>query len=196
MGSTFSSTTDDHHSTFYATSVSSSVKSDIPFEAESLRREAHQCKSEAEAASRQSQHEYHSGRKSEAKALSNQKKDLYSQMDEKNEQAAALIFQHFNQNLPEHFIDLHGLYVFEALKYLQQKLNECRSSSISRLTVITGMGNHSPHKMAKINPEVENFAHRNNLKIIPGRGRVEIRLDTDDQYEKVDYQDSDGCIIL
>ena len=125
MGSKFSSTTDDHHSTFSATSVPSSVQSDIPIEAESLRRQARQCKSEAEATSQQSQREYRSGRKAEAKTLSVQKKYLYSQMNEKNDRAAALIFEHFNRNLPDHFIDLHGLYVLEALTYLQQKINKC-----------------------------------------------------------------------
>ncbi|CAF4035520.1 unnamed protein product, partial [Rotaria sordida] len=31
----------------------------------------------------------------------------------------------------------------------------CRSANLVQLTVITGMGNHSPNKIAKIKPEVE-----------------------------------------
>ena len=65
-------------------------------------------------------------------------------MREKNEQAANLIFKHFNDHRPSNVIDLHGLYVAEALKSLEGKLQACRAAKISQLTVITGMGNHSP----------------------------------------------------
>ncbi|CAF4743356.1 unnamed protein product, partial [Rotaria sp. Silwood2] len=140
--------------------------------------------------SQQSQIEYYSGYKAEAKILSIQKTNLYRQMNEKNQQAAKLIIKHFNQNRPNNVIDLHGLYVEEALQYLQKQIDECRSNNISQLTVITGIGNNSQDKIARIKPKVENLARQNHLKMTPYGGHVVIDL------TETNHQDTNGCIIL
>ncbi|CAF3233073.1 unnamed protein product [Rotaria sp. Silwood2] len=189
MGNTSSSTDEDNNSTLPCSS-GSSLRPRILIEAESLRAEAQQLMFQAKAASEQSHIEYHSGYKSEAKILSIKKTNLYRQMNEKNQQAAKLIFKHFNQDRPNNVIDLHSLYVEEALQYLEKKLDECHSNNISQLTVITGIGNNSQDKIAKIKPKVENFARQNHLKMTPYGGHVVIDL------TETNHQDTNGCIIL
>jgi len=195
MGNLFSSTEEDDDSVL-SNSSGPFLQSGIPTEAASLRNQARQLMLEARAASKQSQFEYRSGCKSQAKVLSIQKTTLYRQMEERNQQAAELIFEHFNQNRPNNIIDLHGLYVAEALKYLQDKLKECRSKNILQLTVITGMGNNSPDKMAKIKPEVEKFARENHFKITCHPGHIVVDLEKDDQYQTTNNQNTNECIIL
>lgn len=195
MGNLFSSTEEDDNSVL-SNSSRPFLQSGIPTEAASLRNQARQLMLKARAASKQSQFEYLSGCKSQAKVLSIQKTTLYRQMDERNQQAAELIFEHFNQNRPNKIIDLHGLYVAEALKYLQDKLIECRSKNILQLTVITGMGNNSPNKIAKIKPEVEKFVRENRLKVTAYSGHLVVDLSTDDQYTTTNHQNTDQCIIL
>jgi len=195
MGNLFSSTEEDDNSVL-SNSSRPFVQSGIPTEAASLRNQARQLMLEARAASKQSQFEYRSGFKSQAKVLSIQKTALYRQMDERNQQAAELIFEHFNRNRPNKIIDLHGLYVAEALKYLQDKLKECRSKNILQLTVITGMGNNSPNRIAKIKPEVEKFVRENRLKVTAYRGHLVVDLSTDDQYKTTNHQNTGQCIIL
>jgi len=180
----------------FSSESSSSSQFDVLTKAESLRKKARQLQIKAKETSEQSQYEYHHGSKSKAKTLSIEKNDLYKQMHEKNCQAAALIFEHYNQNHPENVIDLHGLYVAEALEYLQKKLDDCRSKNISKLTVITGKGNNSPQNIAKIKPKVENFAQKNHLKVIPYDGHVVLELTTIYQYQTTGHQNNDGCIIL
>ncbi|CAF1095008.1 unnamed protein product [Adineta steineri] len=195
MGNLSSSTNDDDNSDFSNTYRSSS-QSGIPSEAASLRREASQLRFEAKAASQQSQYEYHFGSKSEAKVLSTEKKHLYKQMDKKNQQVATLIFEHFNRDLSYNVIDLHGLYVDEALEYLEHRLAMCRSANILKLTVITGMGNNSPNKIAKIKPQVKKFVRENCLKVTGYSGHIEIDLSTNNEPTADSYQNTNGCIIL
>ena len=195
MGNLLSSIDEDNYSISNSNTTSSSPFS-LLNQAESLRREAHQLRSEAQRAAQQSQREYHSGSKAQAKVLSIEKADLYKRMNEKNRQAAELFIKHYNQNHPNNIIDLHGLYVAEALGYLQEKLIECRSKNIQQLTVITGMGNNSPNKIARIKPEVEKFARQNCLKITCYSGHVIVDLKTDNQSESIRHQNTNECIIL
>lgn len=187
MGNLFSSTEEQNNF---------SLSSDIQTNAESLRHEAHQLRLEAQEAAKQSQHEYQFGSRAQAKVLSTKKVNLYQQMNEKNRQAAALIFEQNNENRPKNFIDLHGLYVAEALTYLRQKLDQCRSEGILEVTVITGMGNNSPNNIAKIKPEVEKFARENRLKVTPHPGHLVLDLTIDKQDQSTSQSKSNECLIL
>jgi len=196
MGNAFSSYDDDNIATLSSSYELSSSQLDVLTKAESLRGKARQLRMKAKEASEQSQYEYHHGSKSKAKTLSNEKNDLYQQMNQKNRQAAELIFEHYNQGRAQNVIDLHGLYVEEALEYLQQKVYDCRSNNISQLTVITGKGNNSPQNIAKIKPKVEKFASENHLKMIPYDGHVVLELTTKYQYQMTSNQNNNGCIIM
>jgi DNA-nicking Smr family endonuclease len=195
MGNLFSSTEEVENSTL-SHNPGVFLQPGISDEAASLRYEASQLKLRAKDASKKSQSEYNFGSKAQAKVLSNRKKDLYKQTNEKNRQAAELIFEHFNQDRRNNVIDLHGLYVREALEYLQAKLDECRSEDILQLKVITGMGNNSPGNIAKIKPEVEKFVRQNRLKVTSYGGHVIIDLSTYNPYRANNSQDSDDCVIL
>ena len=174
----------------------SASKCSVLNQVELLRREAHQLQVRAKETSEASQREYHCGSKPEAKRLSNMKNSLYDQMNEKKRQAAEIIFQYYNQHRPIDGIDLHGLYVVEALKYLQEKIDDCRSKNIKKLTVITGMGNNSPQNIAKIKPKVANFARKNDIKIDVYDGHVVLELVSSNQYQSSHHQNYNECIIL
>lgn len=195
MGNLLSSTDEDDSFIFISNS-GSALRSSILTEAQSLRQEAFQLRSEAKRTSEQSQRAYHSGMKAQAKTLSIKKTDLYRQMEEKNRQAAELFFKHYNQNRPNNIIDLHGLYVSEALKYVEEKLDECRAKNISSLTIITGIGNNSPNRVAKIKPRVEKYARENALKITRYSGHIVVDLTERNRHETIGYQNTNECIIL
>ena len=115
---------------------------------------------------------------------------LYEEMNRKNHQAAELIFSHYNRDQPETTIDLHGLYVSEAVKYLEERVNQCRAKKCQQLTVITGAGNNSVNRIPKIKPEVEAFARKHQLKVTSYSGHLIFDLSTN-QPGKID-----GCILF
>lgn len=172
-------------------------QSGIPREALILRNEARQLLSEAQMASKESQDEYQHGCRARAKELSIKKNALYTRMNDKNEQAAKIIFQHFNRTRPNDEIDLHGLYVNEALNYLENQLNKSRSENALQLKVITGMGNNSPNRISKIKPQVEEFVRKNSLQTTVYPGHVIINLSTSENLStKNSSSNTDQCIIL
>ncbi|CAF1158843.1 unnamed protein product [Adineta steineri] len=195
MGNLFSSGNEGGNSVL-SKNAEAYVQNGIPIEAVSLRCEAFRLMNEAKEASRHSQLEYQSGNKSQAKLLSINKNNLYIRMNEKNQQAAELIFKHFNQNRSNEVIDLHGLYVTEALKYVEDGLNRCRLENLSQLTIITGIGNNSPNKIPKIKPQVEEFVRRNNLKVTYYDGHIVIDLSINDENKTINDRNSNECIIL
>ena len=197
MGNAFKSSKDGNISTLPSSCESPSSQSDAALiEANSLRQKADQLQSQATQLSKQSQWEYQHGSKSEAKKLSDQKKALYNEINQKRRQATDLIFEHYNRNRPADVIDLHGLYVAEALEYLQRKIDECRIKNIQRLEVITGMGNHSTDNIAKIKPKVEEFARRNHLDITQYPGYVVLNLTQNKQSQlPTTHQNKGRCII-
>jgi DNA-nicking Smr family endonuclease len=161
-----------------------------------LRRDAHELRNKAKAASEQSKHEYQFGSKNQAKVLSNQKASLYEEMNKKNLQAAKLIFNHYNQQKSDDVIDLHELFVHEALQYLEEKLDQCRSANILQLEVITGAGNNSPQHIPRIKPEVEAFARKHNLGVTSYTGHIILDLNRANVQQKMDVENHDRCSIL
>ena len=196
MGNSFSSANGDESSVAIPSSRLPSLQSDRLREAELLRNDARTLQDQAREVAKHSQMEYDLGRRSGAKALSLEKAALYSQMREKNEQAAHLIFKHFNDHRSSNVIDLHGLYVAEALNYLEGKVQACRAAKISQLTVITGVGNHSQDNIAKIKPEVERFARQNQLTMSSFGGHILIDLQADAEQTTASNQRQDTCTLL
>ncbi|CAF1643695.1 unnamed protein product [Didymodactylos carnosus] len=118
------------------------------------------------------------GDKSQAKQLSNEKQELYNQMNDKNRKAAELIFHFYNKNCPSSVIDLHGLRVDEALTFLSKKVHDCSANGNNQLTVITGIGNNSKEQTPRIKPEVIQFAQRNKITVVytPNEGQLILEL--------------------
>lgn len=137
--------------------------------------------------SEESQAAWRSNRKAEAKVLSDRSKEAGLEVERLNALAAELIFTSLNPEYPVHGggsatwigwlfwggvggererqkgtaglanIDLHGLYVSEAIERINRHLEKCRDAGVERTTIITGRGLHSQGGVAKIKPEVERW---------------------------------------
>jgi hypothetical protein len=81
-------------------------------------------------------------------------------MENYNSQAADTIFSYLNKNRPLDELDLHGLFVKEAMQKFEERVKECRKKRMKRLTVIVGQGNHSVDGIAKIKPAMVDMAQR------------------------------------
>ncbi|KAH7333912.1 hypothetical protein B0J17DRAFT_577948 [Rhizoctonia solani] len=96
------------------------------------------------------------GQKSTAKTLSERGKHFGSQVERYNERAAKEIFLSLNATYytgtkeSMEKIDLHGLFVNEALVYTQNHLDMCRQAGVTQTSIITGRGNNSKDGVAKV----------------------------------------------
>ena len=68
-----------------------------------------------------------------------------------------------NSASPPGTIDLHGLYVKEAIERTEQAITRAQSSGQTELRVIVGKGIHSQGHVAKIKPAVEDLMRKYNL---------------------------------
>lgn len=122
---------------------------------------------------RMSQISYKRGDGSKAKEYSDQGKYYKQLCDEANKLAANQIFNYFNENRPFNEIDLHGLFVNEALEILTERVIDALANDVHQLDVIVGQGHHSDDG-PKIKPSVELFAKNNGVQFSycnPGRIR-------------------------
>lgn len=76
-----------------------------------------------------------------------------------NELAVWEIFNHYNPNYASgprslQQIDLHGLYVKEALKKVEDHIKLCVARRIRRTDIIVGRGLHSPNATSRLRPAV------------------------------------------
>lgn len=103
---------------------------------------------------------YNSGDGAMAKCLSDKRKELQLLMEEANEKAANKIFEENNKNLSIDTIDLHGLYVREAIQKLSEHISN--ATNVQMMTVIVGQGRHSEGG-PKIKPAVMQYAQDNHI---------------------------------
>merc|ERR1712232_1186542 len=83
-------------------------------------------------------------------------------MEKARADAAAAIFKAKNSGYGKDQMDLHGLYVNEALSYLSDRLDatdELLRKGELELTIITGAGHHTEQGKARIKPEVIKLLH-------------------------------------
>ncbi|KAG8735966.1 hypothetical protein FRC10_009955 [Ceratobasidium sp. 414] len=98
--------------------------------------------------------------------LSERGKQFGRQVERYNERAAKEIFLSLNPTYysdPPTRIDLHGLFVNEALVYTQGHIDRCRQDGVAETKIITGRGNNSKDGIAKIKPAVEGLLVRESL---------------------------------
>jgi DNA-nicking Smr family endonuclease len=83
-------------------------------------------------------------------------------MREYNQKAASYIFKSKNASYPTDLsiIDLHGLFVNEALAKTAEHILVCRKRGVLQTSIITGKGLRSREGQAKIKPAVETFLSR------------------------------------
>jgi len=90
-----------------------------------------------------------------AKTLSDQGKRHALKMDTLNAQASAMVFKENNQDRPDCEVDLHGLYVKEAISYTEKALRNARQQGDSEIRLIVGQGNHSDGGISRLKPAIQ-----------------------------------------
>jgi len=79
-------------------------------------------------------------------------------------EASNLIVVEKNFHRPITELDLHGLFVTEALETLKKRIKEIRDTDIQSLDVIVGRGNHSDDGKARIKPAVTKYLKSQKLQ--------------------------------
>ncbi|GAA5889283.1 hypothetical protein JCM6882_000695 [Rhodosporidiobolus microsporus] len=106
---------------------------------------------------------YSSGNGEAAHDLSQEGKQHQRERERLNAEAAEWIYRENNRSRSAGEIDLHGLYVQEAIEYTEKGINNARSQGLSELRVIVGKGNHSPSHVAKIKPAITSLMQKERL---------------------------------
>ncbi|PHH91833.1 hypothetical protein CDD83_10083 [Cordyceps sp. RAO-2017] len=123
---------------------------------------------------------YKSGDGAGAKVLSNQGKMHDAKMDEYNRQASDYIFRENNApgKVEPDAIDLHGQFVEEAERILEQRIRADQARGQTHLHAIVGKGHHSAGHVQKIKPKVEELCRELGLKYRTeeNAGRIYINL--------------------
>jgi Domain of unknown function (DUF1771)/Smr domain len=130
--------------------------------------------------SSQSKQAYEDGDGAAAKELSNEGKRHDAKMDDYNRQASDYIFRENNapgRNEAD-VIDLHGQFVEEAERILEQRIRADQATGQHHLHVIVGKGNHSTGHVQKIKPKVEELCREMglNYRTEENAGRIFINL--------------------
>ncbi|KAH9485355.1 Smr domain-containing protein [Psilocybe cubensis] len=107
---------------------------------------------------RESHEAYSRGDGALAKELSNEGKDHQRKMEQLNKQASDFIFD----SKPGE-VDLHGLYVKEAIFRADQAIQQAKQRGQPQINFIVGKGLHSQGGVAKIKPAIEELIQRHNL---------------------------------
>ncbi|KAB5591559.1 hypothetical protein CTheo_4988 [Ceratobasidium theobromae] len=148
----------------------SSAPSDIAPESEShggraLRAQARLEGEKMSMAFEASQKAHNEGNGARAKELSDIGRQHQVRMQELHAEAAAQIFKaEKNAGRPLDEVDLHGLYVKEAISRLSQFIREAPQAGYTTLRVITGKGLHSERGEAQIIPAVQDALRRQGLR--------------------------------
>ncbi|ETW80409.1 hypothetical protein HETIRDRAFT_242815, partial [Heterobasidion irregulare TC 32-1] len=113
----------------------------------------------------QSHDAYARGDGAAAKALSNEGKERQREMERLNAEASAWIFRGARGALflKPGEVDLHGLFVKEAIAYTDQSIQEARARGDTQLHLIVGKGLHSPHGAAKLKPAIADLMQKHDL---------------------------------
>ncbi|KAI0256080.1 hypothetical protein BJV78DRAFT_1117977 [Lactifluus subvellereus] len=103
-------------------------------------------------------------------------------MEQLNAKAAKIIFHQKNKGHKQGTIDLHGLYVEEAIQYAKQELQSASLRDDEVVRFIVGKGLHAQDGRAKIRPALEKLCTRRGLihSLDPrNAGVLIVQLDTD-----------------
>ena len=146
---------------------------------ESLRDQAGSYHDKVVQCAKRSQAAWQKGEKGEAHTLSEEKKSWQKKQDEANRKAAKLILDPQKwQTTGE--IDLHGLFLDEALDATREFLKYWSKKASVRDTVlvITGAGHHSENNKAVIRPKVERMLQEQSLEYesVHGDGAFRVTL--------------------
>mmetsp|Transcript_15808 Transcript_15808/g.18450 ORF Transcript_15808/g.18450 Transcript_15808/m.18450 type:complete len:334 (+) Transcript_15808:80-1081(+) len=122
-------------------------------------------------------------KKAKAANSKEERDELYKQAHAKkdeahaaNKEAAKAIFRSKNSGYGNDQMDLHGLYVKEAMDLVKDRLDlvdkDLRSGGLPSLTIITGAGHHSDNNKAKIKPQVIDLLRERGYPFVEEEGQL------------------------
>ncbi|KAF6827357.1 smr domain-containing protein [Colletotrichum plurivorum] len=127
-----------------------------------------------------SQQAYQSGDGAAAKELSNEGKRHAQRMEDYNRQASEYIFRENNApgRVTGSCVDLHGQFVEEAERILEERIRADRDRGQDHLHAIVGKGNHSSGHVQKLKPRIEELCREMGLQYSTeeNAGRIYINL--------------------
>ncbi|KAG5982723.1 hypothetical protein E4U55_001470 [Claviceps digitariae] len=153
---------------------------DVEREYDRLRDQARLENDKAHEASQRSQQAFRANNHDDSQKYSRESKQHYAKRDDYNRQAAEYIFRENNApgRVDQDAVDLHGLYVEEAERVLEQRIRADQARGLEHLHAIVGKGNHSTGHVQKIKPKVEELCRELGLKYRTeeNAGRIYINL--------------------
>jgi len=111
----------------------------------------------------ESKREYTSGDRARAKVLSNEGKEHKAKMEELHAEASVWIYAKNNEDSGPGEIDLHGLYVREAIDYTDKAIEAAKRRGDTTINIIVGKGLHSSGGVAKLKPAIEALMQKHDL---------------------------------
>ncbi|KAK0212950.1 cytoplasmic protein [Desarmillaria ectypa] len=149
---------------------------------------------------------YSRGDGAAAKELSNQGKKHQQKMEELNKEASDWIFIENNRDSEPGEIDLHGLYVKEAIARTDIALEEAKRRGNSEMRLIVGKGLHSRGGTAKIRPAIEKLMRKHQLVaeldpsnsgvlVVVFNGARDRGVGPDEIARRLDRDDG-GCVVM
>ncbi|KZV74400.1 DUF1771-domain-containing protein [Peniophora sp. CONT] len=129
----------------------------------SLRDRARQAGDEMGRAFESSRAAFVSGEKARAKELSTEGQAHKVEMERLNREASEWIFRENNKTCEPGEIDLHGLFVKEAIEFSDKGIQDAQRRGDPELRLIVGKGNHSLDGQAKIKPAIEELMRKYKL---------------------------------
>jgi len=141
-----------------------------------------------------------------AKELSNQGKTHQRKMEQLNQEASDWIFTENNKDSQPGEIDLHGLYVKEAISKTDRAIQEAKARGDTQLNLIVGKGLHS-RGAAKLKPAIEDLMrkHQLNAEIDPDNaGVLQVQINSGITGQGVGLEEisrrlernDDSCIVM
>ncbi|PBK81208.1 DUF1771-domain-containing protein [Armillaria gallica] len=108
----------------------------------------------------ESREAYIRGNRAAAKVLSKQGKIHKQKMEQLNKEASSWIYLEKNRHSKPGEIDLHGLYVKEAIAYTDAALEEAKLRGDSEIRLIVGKGLHCESGEAKLGPAIKGLMRK------------------------------------
>ncbi|KAI0486953.1 DUF1771-domain-containing protein [Xylaria cf. heliscus] len=145
---------------------------------EGLRRQAWAMVNSRTSCMQRAHEAYQRGDGAAAKELSNEGKRQAAKADDLFKRASKIIFDANNNGTQPDAIDLHGLYVADAVKRVEERVIKDRSEGKTHLHVIVGQGIHSVDHIQRIKPAIEQLCENLGLEYATeeNAGRIYVNL--------------------
>jgi len=98
-------------------------------------------------------------------ALKEQGKSHEITMKNLHAKASASIYQENNRDKSACEVDLHGLYVKEAIAYSEKAIREARQRGDSEIRLIVGKGSHSDGGVSKLKPAIQEYMRKDRIPV-------------------------------